>query len=117
LSIIFLSPWPDADPYHATQVVSVQVLNETVAVARRKMNLSWSETDELLRLIKASCKVVPLTVEAHELAVEIAQRHQLSIYDAMICASAAEAGAATLWTEDLNNGQIIAGVRVSNPFA
>ena len=60
-------------------IVSVQVLNETVSVARRKMRLSWPEVDELLGLVKASCEVVPLTLQGHELALRIATRHQLSI--------------------------------------
>lgn len=98
-------------------IVSVQVLNEATSVARRKMKLSWSEVEELLALVKASCEVVPLTLQAHELALKIAQRHQLAMYDAMICASAASAGASVLWTEDMNDGQLVEGVRISNPFA
>jgi predicted nucleic acid-binding protein len=61
--------------------------------------------------------VLPLTLETHELAIRIAQRHRLGVYDAMICASAAFAGADTLWTEDLNHGQRVESVRISNPFA
>jgi predicted nucleic acid-binding protein len=81
------------------------------------MRLSWSEVDELLGVVKATCEVVPLTLLEHELGIAIAKRHQLALYDAMICASAASAGAGTLWTADMNHGQIIEGVRLSNPFA
>ena len=48
--------------------------------------------------------------------MSIAQRHQLSIYDALICAAAAGAAADILWTEEMNHGQMIEGVRISNPF-
>ena len=98
-------------------IVSVQVLNEVTSVARKEMKLSWIEIEELLALVKSCCDVVPLTLQGHELALKIAQRHQLAVYDAMICASAAAAGASVLWTEDMNDGQLVEGVRISNPFA
>lgn len=50
-------------------------------------------------------------------ATQIQQRYQLSFWDALIIAAAAQGGADTLLSEDLNPGQIIAGVRVVNPFA
>lgn len=49
-------------------------------------------------------------------ASEIQERHRLSFWDAMIVAAAAEGGAKTLYSEDLNHGQVIEGVRVQNPF-
>jgi predicted nucleic acid-binding protein len=49
-------------------------------------------------------------------ATQIMELAQLSFWDALIVASAAEAGAATLLTEDMNHGQIISGVRIENPF-
>lgn len=97
-------------------VVSLQVLNETASVARGKHRLSWPEVEELLAMVRASCKVVPLTLETHTSAVAIAQRHQLAFYDALICASAVAAGATVLWTEDMNHGQLIDGVSVANPY-
>lgn len=49
-------------------------------------------------------------------AARISQDHQLSFWDAMILTSASSLGCDILWTEDLNAGQIIEGVRVINPF-
>lgn len=49
-------------------------------------------------------------------ATQLMEVARLSFWDALIVASAAEAGAATLLTEDMNHGQIIAGVRIENPF-
>ncbi len=49
-------------------------------------------------------------------AAEIQQRHQLSFWDALIVAAAAQGAAETLLSEDLNSGQVIAGVRIVNPF-
>ena len=43
-------------------------------------------------------------------------RYQLSYWDAAIVAAARALGAAVLYTEDLNDGQVYDGVRVTNPF-
>jgi len=50
-------------------------------------------------------------------AAGLAGQAQLSFWDALVVVAAARAGAAVLYTEDLNHGQEILGVRISNPFA
>lgn len=96
--------------------ISVQVLNERANVARRKMRLSWTETSELLSTLRRLVAVVPVTIETHDRGLHLAERFGLSIYDAMIVAAAAIAGCNVLWTEDLQHGAILEGIRVSNPF-
>ena len=49
--------------------ISVQVLNEFVHVARRKMNFSWQEIDEFLGAVIAVLTLVPLTIEIHDKVV------------------------------------------------
>lgn len=98
-------------------VVSVQILNELTSVARRKLNMSWQEVGEILAQIRALCRVEPLTIAMHTRGIEIAERYEFSIYDAMILAAALEAGCPTVYTEDLQNGQVIAGgLTIRNPF-
>jgi predicted nucleic acid-binding protein len=98
-------------------VISVQVLNELANVARRKMQLSWAETRGFLSLIRGLLSVHPITVETHETGLAMAERHGLSIYDAMIVASALHAGCDRLWTEDMQHGMKIEGrLRIANPF-
>jgi predicted nucleic acid-binding protein len=50
-------------------------------------------------------------------AAELAGQVRFSFRDALIVVAAARSGAAVLYTEDLNDGQEILGVRISNPFA
>ena len=50
-------------------------------------------------------------------AAGLADQARISFWDALIVVAAARAGAAVLYTEDLNDGQEILGVRISNPFA
>lgn len=97
-------------------IVSVQVLNETVSVCRRKLQMPWDEIDALLQAVKSACEVQPLTVESHQKAVEIAKRFSLSFYDAHICASAVLSGGKVLLSEDMQEGINIEGVVIRNPF-
>ena len=97
--------------------ISVQVLNEIASVARRKMNLSWTETHEFLTMVRGLLSVHPLTAEVHDTGLALAERHGLSIYDAMIVAAAVHAGCDTLWSEDMQHGMAFDGkLRVANPF-
>ena len=97
--------------------ISVQVLNELANVARRKMRLSWPETHALLSMIRALLPVQPITVEIHETGLALAERYGLSIYDAMIAASALHAECDTLWSEDMHEGMVIQDqLRIANPF-
>jgi len=99
-------------------VVSVQVLNELVSVARRKLGMTWEETTEALAAIRVLCPLpVPITVETHEAALRIAVQYGYHIYDALIAAAALEAGCATLYSEDLQDGQILdERLTIRNPF-
>jgi predicted nucleic acid-binding protein len=97
--------------------ISVQVLNELGNVARRKMQMSWDETHELLNTLRSVLTVHPITVETHEAGLRIAERYGLSIYDSMIAASALDAGCDTLWSEDMQHGmKLDEGLRIANPF-
>lgn len=46
----------------------------------------------------------------------IQARHRLSWWDALVVAAAREQGCAVLLTEDLQDGALIDGVRIRNPF-
>ena len=97
--------------------ISVQVLNELANVAHRKMRLSWPETHALLSTIRALLPVQPITVEIHEIGLALAEHYGLSIYDAMIAASALHAECDTLWSEDMHDGMVIQErLRIANPF-
>ena len=98
--------------------ISVQVLNEFVAVATRKMRMSWSEIREVLAQVRAVCVVQPVTIETHERAMQVAERYGISIYDALIVSAALLAGCATLYSEDMQSGQVIERqLTIHNPFA
>ena len=97
-------------------VISVQVLNEIANVARRKMGLSWPETCGLLATLRALLSVEAVTVQTHETGVALAERYGFSLYDAMIVAAAVLSGCDTLWSEDMQHGMTVDGLRIVNPF-
>jgi predicted nucleic acid-binding protein len=97
-------------------VVSVQVLNEFASVASRKLAMTIAEIREILSIIRAACAVMPLDIETHDLGLDIAERHRFSIYDALIVAAAVRAGCAILYTEDLQQEQVIEKLQIRNPF-
>jgi predicted nucleic acid-binding protein len=99
-------------------IISVQVLNEFAAVARKKMNMPWEDVAEALAAIRTLCPTpVPITVQTHEAAVKIAMRYGYHIYDALVLAAALEAGCDILYSEDLQADQVIDGrLTIRNPF-
>lgn len=96
--------------------ISVQVLNEFVAVARRKYAAPWTTVEQSLSVLRHVCQVQPLTVATHDKAVELAKRYGMPIYDATIAASALEAGCEILYSEDFQHAQKLGGLTVLNPF-
>lgn len=98
-------------------VISVQVLNEFVSVARRKLQMSWMEVNEALPAIRILCGTpLPLTVAMHESALVLAEGRGFAIYDALIVAAALQAGCTVLHSEDMQHGQVIDGLLIHNPF-
>jgi predicted nucleic acid-binding protein len=98
-------------------VISVQVLNEFASVASRKLKMSYAEIRDALEPIRTVCQVKPLTVETHDLGLDMTERYGYSIYDALVIASALHAGCKTLYSEDLQSGQIINNrLVICNPF-
>jgi predicted nucleic acid-binding protein len=98
--------------------VSVQVLSEFAAVARRKTKMPWVEIRLALDGIKTLCPdPLPITLDTHTEALAIAEKYGYRIYDALIVASALEARCTILYSEDMQDGQVIDGrLTIRNPF-
>ncbi|MCK8788053.1 PIN domain-containing protein [Roseomonas sp. NAR14] len=118
-----LQPDPRSDAARALLarggVISVQVLNEFTAVARRKLRRPWPEVGRALAAIRTLCPAPqPLTLAVHDAALGLAETLGYTIDDALILASALEAGCDTLLSQDLQDGQMIEGrLTIRNPFA
>jgi predicted nucleic acid-binding protein len=101
---------------NAGGVISVQVLNEFANVSRRKYDVSFDKVRKALAAFRELCAVRPLDVETHDAALDIAERYRFDMYDSLIVASALRAGCRTLYSEDLQHGQVVDGLTIRNPF-
>lgn len=98
--------------------LSTQVLGEfyrAVTSTRRAVPLGHEDAVAWVQLWKRH-DVRTITVGHVDLALEISGRYQVSYFDALILAAARLAGCATVFSEDLGDGQDYGGVRVGNPF-
>lgn len=97
--------------------VSAQVLQELFVTVTRKMPEPYSPASAR-RVVShyAAWRVVPIDGPLVLDAIDIQEEARLSYWDAAVVAAAARADASELLTEDLNDGQVIRGVRVRNPL-
>ena len=95
--------------------ISVQVLNEFVAVCR-KTGKDRETAYALADAIANASTVHDITLATYRLAQALATRYQLSHWDGLIVAAATLAQCDTLYSEDLQHGQVIGTVKVLNPF-
>ncbi|HEY0311712.1 MAG TPA: hypothetical protein VGC56_04380 [Allosphingosinicella sp.] len=51
-----------------------------------------------------------------DLGTETEARHRFSFWDCMILAAARAQGCDIVWSEDMQDGRIVEGMRVGNPF-
>jgi predicted nucleic acid-binding protein len=105
------------DLLRAGGVVSVQVLNEFAAIARRKHTLPWPSIRTVLAAVRSTCTVASLTATTHEFGLALAERYQMNVYDGMIVAAAQLAGCRVLYSEDMHDGLVIDKLTIRNPYA
>jgi predicted nucleic acid-binding protein len=97
--------------------VSVQVLQELFVTLTRKLSSPLSPAEARIIVSDlARWRVVEPTRRDVLEAIDAASRWQLSFWDAMIVVAAQRAGAAVIWSVDLNDGQDFGGTEVRNPF-
>ena len=97
--------------------LSIQVLQELFTSITRKTPtpLSYVVARGVVSLYSEWQMFEPNSREVLE-AIDYARRWNISFWDAMILVAAHKTGASTLWTEDLNDGQMFNGTVVRNPF-
>ena len=98
--------------------VSTQILQELFVTLTRKVSERCSNEEALAVLEDlAAWPLMTVDYAAIRSAGELAGEAKISFWDALVVVSAARCGAKVLYTEDLNDGQGILGVRVLNPFS
>lgn len=100
-----------------TAVISTQVLQEFYNISTGKLQQDKKATKTIIRNFSANLEVVQVSCEIIDFAIDLNMNTQFSIWDSLILASAINAECSLLYTEDLNSGQIVDGVKIVNPFA
>lgn len=95
--------------------LSVQVLAEFYVNATGKLRLPDEQVTGILEALN-TYPILPVSESIFWTAIEIKKRYQISYWDGAIIAAAVELDCHTVYSEDLNHGQVYAGVRMINPF-
>jgi predicted nucleic acid-binding protein len=101
---------PDVD-----RVISTQVLQEFYVTCTRKLDIAPADAKRLLRSLRR-IETVLIDPDLILEAADCSAMDQLAFWDALILVSAEKAHCRELWTEDLNDGQTIRGIRIRNPL-
>ncbi len=99
-----------------TAVVSLQVLQEYFVAATRKLGVAPELAQRKVEIL-ARARVVRFEPNDVIAAIELHRLTRISFWDALIVHAARSAGAQALYSEDLQAGAVLGGVRVVNPFA
>lgn len=100
-----------------TGVLSIQVLQELFVTVTKKIPkpLDVKTTRDIVRDFLL-WEVVDIDGELMMAAMDVQMKYHYAFWDSLIIAAAIKSGASILMTEDLNNGRIIEGVLIKNPF-
>jgi len=98
-------------------VIPAQVLGEYLRFVQRRMPTAFEEAVRQASIYQAAFLTPPTTGAILDKACELAQAHRMQLWDCVVCAASAQAGAKVLLTEDMQDGRLIEGLRLMNPFA
>lgn len=99
-------------------VVSSQVLAEFYTATTRRLDPPL--TADQARDAATALAALPVVAADGDMvlsAIDTAHHADISIWDALIVQAARRAGCDEILTEDLNDGQVIEGVRIHNPLS
>jgi predicted nucleic acid-binding protein len=95
--------------------ISTQVCQELFVTAVAKCAVPALTVKEILRSLSWA-ELVTITAAHIEQAIDLHVLNQISFWDSLILSAAQSAKCSVLWTEDLNQGQTVGGVKIVNPF-
>ena len=96
-------------------VISTQVLQELYVVATTRLKVDPVLAKGIMNRFN-NMEVVTVTTDLISQAADINIQSEVSFWDALVVAAAASANCERLLSEDMNDGQTICGVKVSNPY-
>ncbi len=98
-----------------TGVISIQIAHEFASNLIRKFGRTPEEASLLCEGL-SDLAFAESNLDTLRDALRIMSVASLSFWDACVVAAAKQAGCAQLYSEDLNPGQVVSGIRILNPF-
>jgi len=95
------------EEYENQIIISTQVINELSNTLFRKFRLNAEEVEAVVLELNNNFPIVNFTLQTQLKAIEIKERYQLQFYDSLILATALENGCNIVYSEDMQNGQVI----------
>lgn len=97
-------------------VIPAQVLGELLRLVQRKLPQALPQAAKQADVYRATFSMVATTDTTIAVAAELALERRMQVWDCVICVAVAQAGASVLFTEDMQDGADIRGLRIVNPF-
>jgi len=96
-------------------VTSTQVLKEFTAVMIGKFNVEPLFVKKFIDNLN-KLEVIQESIDLIKSAIDIHILNQLSFWDSLIISAAKSANCNMILTEDMNDGQVIDGIKIQSPF-
>jgi predicted nucleic acid-binding protein len=96
-------------------VISTQVLQEFYVAATRKLGVEPLQAKDMLHAF-SNYETILVTPEIINNAIDCSVLNRISFRDSLIVSTAESALCETIWKEDLNDGQVIKGIKIENPL-
>ena len=97
-------------------VISTQVMQEFYVTATKKLKVDPLFAKEVMHSFE-HFEVVMITPEIIKDAIDCGVLNQLSFWNSLIVSAAEHSKCNEIWTEDLNHGQVVRGVKIVNPYS
>jgi predicted nucleic acid-binding protein len=98
-------------------VISAQVISEMCNILNKKMRLDFNSISKVVDELTQVFIVRTVDTETIKFALIIAEKYRYSYFDSLIIAAAIKSGCSVLYTEDMQDGQIIEdSLKIINPF-
>jgi predicted nucleic acid-binding protein len=98
-------------------VIPTQVLGEYLRFTQRRVPSAFEDAIRQVSIYEAAFITPPTTVSVIDTASALARTHRMQLWDCVVCAASAQAGAKVVLTEDMQDGRTLDGLQLVNPFA
>ena len=98
-------------------IISTQSLQEFYNVVTTKLKCPKDKAKELVEMFSEIFQVKEISIPLILSAVDISIKTGFSFWDSLILSAANDTGCIIVYSEDMNDGQIVSGTKILNPFS